>query len=94
MKVKLRDEDRRAIDLVLDRSTPSSAKGSPLIPATQGNLRERMGPLEKVLCLLDSYTAEEPAPDLVTRTLRYVASQEGRKSRGDVDSEYSQAPVA
>lgn len=71
MTKRLGESDRRAVDLLLDRSSGAAAgngnagyvtHAQPASePATQG--------VQKVLQLLDLMVADEPAPDLVSRTL-------------------------
>lgn len=74
MKIKMRDEDRRAMDLLLDRSVAAAGKsnGSALYAATDGRVRERVSKVEKILQLLEAMPAAEPPKDLVRKTLRYV----------------------
>ena len=84
MTVRLRDEDRRAVDLLLDRA----ASGTGVSPAGAGNgngnghhhagaftpasgdLQARVPAVQNVLQLLDMLPAEEPPQDLLGRTLR------------------------
>ena len=76
MNVTLRDEDALAIDLLLDRSSAASHRdgngnGGPtaFVPAAAGVSPERVHAAEKVLGLLKLMPAEEPAGDLLARTL-------------------------
>jgi hypothetical protein len=88
MTLRLRDEDRRAVDLLLDRA----ATGSGVHPAGAGNgngnyahhghgasfsqvsgdVQSRLPAVQKVLQVLDMMPAEEPPQDLLGRTLRRV----------------------
>jgi hypothetical protein len=74
MKVKLREEDRRALDLLLDRSPTAAGKaaGTPIYAAVDGHIRERVIQIEKVLSILDVLPAGDPPRELLARTLRYV----------------------
>ncbi|MGD1277820.1 MAG: hypothetical protein ABR964_11445 [Tepidisphaeraceae bacterium] len=68
MTKKLGDADRRAVDLVLDRSLPDNAGGF-----VQPNVSpHRVRSVEKILSLLHYLPVEEPPADLVSRTLRRV----------------------
>jgi len=85
MNFRLRDEDRRAVDLLLDRA----ATGSGVNPNGAGNgnghhgasftqvsgdIQTRLPAVQKVLQVLDMLPAEEPPQDLLGRTLRRVDS--------------------
>lgn len=81
MKTKMRDEDRRAIDLLLDRSAAVAANGhgKSVYAAADDSIRQRVAPIERVLSLLDAMPAEEPAASLLARTLRHIDRSVGRK---------------
>jgi len=68
MTKKLCDADRRAVDLVLDRSLPDNAG----VFVQQNVPPHRVRSVEKILSLLQHLPVEEPPPDLVSRTLRRV----------------------
>jgi hypothetical protein len=86
MTLRLRDEDRRAVDLLLDRA----ATGSGVHPDGAGNgnghhghhgasfsqvsgdVQTGLPAVQKVLQVLDMLPAEEPPQDLLGRTLRRV----------------------
>lgn len=89
MSVTLRDEDALAIDLLLDRSSAASHRdgngnGGPMVfvPAAAGASPERVHAAEKVLGLLRLMPADEPAGDLLARTMnrldRYDPAGVGR----------------
>ena len=75
MMPRLRDEDRLAVDLLLDRAASSAGNGSgngqtgftPVSNAA-GQVRQ----VEAVLRVLDMMPAEEPPADLVSRTMRRI----------------------
>lgn len=99
MKLKMRDEDRRALDLLLDRAATAAGKaaGTPLYAAASDPLRERVSKVEKVLNLLDAMPAEEPPKDLLSRTLRRIEQSTGRAvltGREVGPTLFSQGPVA
>ena len=83
MTLRLRDEDRRAVDLLLDRA----ATGTGVNPNGAGNgngnghhgasfsqvsgdVQTRLPAAQKVLQMLEMLPAEEPPKDLLGRTLR------------------------
>jgi hypothetical protein len=88
MSVTLRDEDALAVDLLLDRSSTASHRdgngngGSMVfVPAAAGASAERIHAAEKVLGLLRLMPADEPAGDLLARTIsrldRYKPAEVG-----------------
>jgi hypothetical protein len=82
MNAKLREEDRRAVDLLLDRGMAAAGKAKPVF-AVEGGSQERVLGVQQVLQLLDAMPAAEPSADLVDRTLKFVetAAQSGRVPR-------------
>ena len=71
MTRKLNQSDRQAVDLVMDRyTTPRGEVG--VIPVTGAPAEPHVEAVEKILQVLSNMPAEEPAPDLVTRTLRRI----------------------
>ena len=67
----LNPEDRRALDLLLDRS--SSVVGTGIAGFTEAGVsQERLAAAQRVLQTLDLLPAEEPPADLLDRTLRRV----------------------
>ena len=71
MKFKMREEDRRAVDLLLDRATAAS-QGRVVYSAADGHTRERIAKVEKVLSVLENLPAAEPPRDLAARTLKFI----------------------
>ena len=76
MNATLRDEDALAVDLLLDRSSAASHRdgngsGGPMVfvPAAAGASPERVHAAEKVLGLLRLMPTDEPAGDLLARTM-------------------------
>jgi len=71
MNLTLRNEDALAVDLLLDRSPAAShgdGGGQVFVSADRVSL-ERVHSAEKVLGLLKLMPVEEPAGDLVARTM-------------------------
>lgn len=76
MKVKLSNEDRCAIDLVLEErvaveATPSHCFGKPA-----AGLKKRMKRVEKLFDLLGQLPAQDPPTTLLTATLKHVRRHE------------------
>jgi hypothetical protein len=81
MMPRLRDEDRLAVDLLLDRAASSAGNGrgngnghSGFTPVN-GVGPDQLGRVEAVLRVLDLMPAEEPPVDLVARTVRRVEAE-------------------
>ena len=82
MTKRLRDSDRRAVDLLLDRSAGAGNGGdgngsggyiAHVQPATEPGI---MG-VQQVLSLLDLLPADEPPADLVARTMARIDARGG-----------------
>jgi hypothetical protein len=84
MRKRLDDEDRRAVDLLLER--PNGVGDTPpveqLFKAPVGSgFERRLDAAEALLGLLDRMPADEPPPDLVSKTLQRIRdSEEGEKA--------------
>ena len=79
MTKRLGESDRRAVDLMLDRTTHASngdgsGNGTYVGHAQPGN-EPGLQSVQRVLSLLDLMPAEEPAADLMTRTLARIDSR-------------------
>jgi hypothetical protein len=82
---KLRNEDRMAVDLLLDRAVTGSAgngqgagygNGTPAGGfATISGAVPQLGQVQAVLRVLDMMPVEEPPADLVARTMRRVEAE-------------------
>jgi hypothetical protein len=88
MSLSLRDEDRRAVDLLLDHAQ-AAHQGDANMPMTFGTSmteagvpNDRLIAAEKVLKMLDAMPSTEPAADLLARTLARVERQTGTPVRG------------
>ena len=90
MNLRLRDEDRRAVDLLLDRAAtgtgvnPSGAgngnghghaHAAGSFTQVSGDVRERIPAAQNVLQMLDMLPAEDPPQDLLGRTLRRLDAE-------------------
>jgi|SRR5687768_2924874 len=79
MTKRLGDSDRRAVDLLLDRSTGAvdgDGNGNGRFvahahPGTEPGIQS----VQRVLSLLDLMPADEPSADLVTRTLARIEAR-------------------
>ena len=87
MNKQLGKEDRRAVDLLLER-----ADGVGNMPAVeqlfaapvQGNFERRLDAVEKILNLLDLMPSPEPSADLVRRTMQRIDDADAEPTvRGD-----------
>jgi hypothetical protein len=79
MMPRLRDEDRLAVDLLLDRAASSAGNGNgnahSSFTSSSGVGPQQLGRVEAVLRVLDLMPAEEPPADLVARTVRRVEEE-------------------
>lgn len=73
--MKLREADARAVDLILDRAA-SSAQGDGVMYAAahSGVSNEHITAVERVLKLLDGMPTQDPAGDLVQRTMQRIGA--------------------
>jgi hypothetical protein len=87
MNKQLGKEDRRAVDLLLER-----ADGVNNMPAVEqlfaapvhGNFERRLDAVEKILNLLDLMPSPEPSADLVRRTMQRIDDADAEpRARGD-----------
>jgi hypothetical protein len=79
MVKRFSDDDRRAVDLLLER--PNGVGDTPSVEQlfrapVQGSFERRLEAAEKLLSLLDEMPAEEPPPQLVARTLQRIREVE------------------
>ena len=76
MNVKLRNEDQRAVDLILDRTVKAAGNGNgahhPVYASTDASIAERIGHAQRLLDLLEWMPNSDPPPDLAARTLRFI----------------------
>ena len=71
MSSNLNNDDRRALDLLLDRTSAVSSSGAAGY-ASPGVDPARVAGAERVLKLLSLLPAEEPSPNLLEQTLRRI----------------------
>lgn len=74
MGMTLRNEDARAVDLILDRAAAAHGEGTMLFAGEAAVSNEQIAAVEKVLQLLEAMPAAEPAADLLRRTMERIAS--------------------
>jgi len=88
MMPKLRDEDRLAVDLLLDRAVVSSGgngsangngNGHAGYTPVHGATPEQISRVEAVLRMLELMPADEPPADLMSRTLRRVETDAAQR---------------
>jgi hypothetical protein len=82
MSLMLKDEDRRALDLLLDRGTAANSGAAMQFSTVDPAVQQRVAGVQKVLGMLDLMPDEEPALDLAARTL------------GLIDSSFADHPAA
>lgn len=82
MTKRLSDSDRRAVDLLLDRSAGAgNGDGSGYVTHAHPTTEPGIQSVQKVLNLLDLLPIQEPPADLMTRTLARI------DARGDVPAQ-------
>jgi hypothetical protein len=83
MMPRLRDEDRLAVDLLLDRAVTSSGgngqSGTGFTPVNSG-ATEHVAKVQSLLRVLEMMPAEEPPSDLVAKTIRRVEAESAEDS--------------
>jgi hypothetical protein len=76
MNVTLGQEDRRAVDLLLDRTATAASANSgaahPVFATADTSTGNRVMRAQRLLSLLDQLPGEEPPADLIKRTLQLV----------------------
>lgn len=73
MTKRLGDSDRRAVDLLLDRSAAAgNGNGDGNVSHTQPATEPGIQAVQRVLSLLDRMPVDEPPADLVARTLARI----------------------
>lgn len=75
MPKQLSPEDRRAVDLVLDRD---SVGASAMYASVTNGMGQRMERVERLLSLLGEMEAGDPPADLARRTLDRIHEQQAR----------------
>jgi len=85
MSKGLGKEDRRAIDLLLERADGVGHESTPAVEQlfaapVQDNFERRLDAVDKILSLLDLMPAPEPSADLVSRTLRRIEDADAEPS--------------
>jgi len=69
--MKLSDEDGRIVDLLLDKQITIPANNDTFVQSADVQ-PQRMQTIQQILTLLKQLPAEEPSPDLGSRTVRKV----------------------
>ena len=80
MTKRLGDSDRRAVDLLLDRSAGTGngdGNGSSYVAHAQPGTEPSIQGVQRVLNLLDLLPAGEPSEDLIARTMARIGGQAG-----------------
>src|SRR5690242_13091129 len=94
---KLSDDDRRAVDLILNRTAEVQEGKAVFAAPSQLPSQERLQAVEQVFALLENWVAEEPPADLAARTLQRIR-EVSAQSRGELPAtlrpEPPSAPMA
>ena len=87
--VRLSNDDRCAVDLMLERGEPSGPQdiNNCFTAAPSGEMQERLTRVEKILHLLDAHPTSDPAQDLVARTLARCDQRAGVATSGSVPAQ-------
>lgn len=84
MSASLSNDDRCAVDLLLEHASPGTTGiSSCFTTAPSAAVQQRLERVEKLLHVLDAHTAGEPADDLAARTLAYCENR-GAVRPGDI----------
>ena len=70
MVTKLSDDDRRAIDLLLNKTCANATSANGFLPPEQAVVPQSLESVERILALLKHLPAVEPSADLAARTVR------------------------
>ncbi len=74
MSKQLKDEDRRAVDLIMDTNpTAIQESGKPVFAlASQGAFHDRLAGVEKILHVLEEMPAPDPSVNLLEKTMKFI----------------------
>lgn len=74
MNPSLGQDDRRAVDLLLDRTATiaGNGNGQSVYSASDGAFGDRIAGAQRLLKLLELMPQVDPPQDLVSRTLRHI----------------------
>ena len=76
MTRKLKEQDRQAVDLVLDRFAAAGREDA-VVPMGETPAEPHVQSVEKILSTLAHMPAHEPPADLLTRSLRRIEQVSG-----------------
>jgi hypothetical protein len=77
---KLREEDGRAVDMLLDATGSSNENGGPGSKAEPAPFRQRLDTVESILSLLKEMPQADPPKNLVARTLQNIERKRNRRA--------------
>jgi hypothetical protein len=69
MSASLSNDDRCAVDLLLENAPPAQGGVSCFTKSASSDMQKRLAKVEEILHLLDEHVAPEPAKDLAARTV-------------------------
>jgi hypothetical protein len=98
MNLTLSEEDRKAVDLLLDEAATASAMGngkqaSVAYAVTDPSVGQRVARTYKLVQLLEALPQLDPPADLVERTLKYVENASMRSAGSMTDLLGAQRPI-
>jgi hypothetical protein len=74
MTKRLSEEDRNAVDLLLDRTLiGADGNGGSFVSHAAAAPQARIESVERVLRVLEAMPTPEPSPDLIERTMQRIA---------------------
>jgi hypothetical protein len=93
MNLTLDQEDRRAVDLLLDRTATvaGNGQGQLVYASTDRAMGDRVAGAQRLLQLLELMPHVDPPQDLVTRTLRHIAAVD--RQQGPMQSQMPQSLI-
>ena len=74
MSLSLSNDDRCAVDLLLEHAQPGQSMSPCFTQAPSAELQQRLSRVEKILHLLDLQPVSEPPVDLVAKTMARIDS--------------------
>ncbi|MDP9172898.1 MAG: hypothetical protein M3O30_03420 [Planctomycetota bacterium] len=90
MLKKLGDDDRRAIDLLLDREPGDSMTKEFVMPGEV--TPKRLASIERILSLLQAMPSVEPPADLISKTMHRIDSAVGSLQNAVAQSQQISSP--
>jgi hypothetical protein len=85
MNMRLADQDRQALDLMLDQGVTADDRQTGFVATPRTDeMRERIAAVGQVLSLLGQMPAENPPSDLVAKTMRRIARADAQMDAREI----------